>query len=226
MAATARLRPGLRFEANMSLSVSGYGQQALVYQMMQPLAVNANSGASARTPSAPSPTASPAATSASHPSRVFAVTDMLAVFLSGLVSGGPLPSDPAQNPMSPAMADSSSATAAAAPISAAAADSRQAQTELQTFASERSRWTSSAAPASAAPYGPSATSGSSTSDLGIVLAAYVSNMESASADADAGHAPVSASAAAVSHPGSHAHSRDHASSPAAVSSARHSAAAA
>jgi hypothetical protein len=209
----------------MSLSVNGSVQQSLVYQLMQPRALSANSGSPAPAqPTAPTGAASSVPSSSSSGGRSVAISDTLAAFLSGLFSGGPLAPDPAQNPMSPAIADSSSATPLAAPVASSASPPQQAQTDVETQTLQPADRSSSAAASSLASYGSS--SGSSSSDLGVVLAAYVSNMEPASSSAEAdpanghaGEAMVSASAAAVTHPGGHAQVRDHASSPVGVSAA-------
>jgi hypothetical protein len=152
------------------------------------------------------------------------VSDLMAAFLGGLVAGGPPPAAPVQNPMSPASSDSSSATPVSAPASLAVDPRSPAQSDVQALASDPTNASAASASAAAASYGLSAPSGSSTASLGVVVAAYVSNMEPTSADAasvdpPATHATLSASAAPVSHPGSRGENRDHASAPVVVSNA-------
>jgi hypothetical protein len=221
MAATAARRRRAGFEAYMSLSVSGHSPQYLVYPLIQPQAVGGNGGSDSSASGAPA--ASPASSDSTSLGRAVAVSAVLATFLSGLVPGGQLAAASAQTSVSPAVAAPSPTAPVAAASSSAASSGdlrRQGQNDGQTQASDGTA--QAAAPVEASDSGALSASSSTSYSLGAVVAAYVSNMEPASSGADAESArreSVSTSAAAVSHPGSRAAVRDHASAPAGVSAA-------
>jgi len=194
----------------MSLSVSAYGLQSPLYAALAPQAANAAGASSQQTASSTSSTEPTSAASTSYrDSSAVVISSQFAALLALLSPSGvfsALPSDPAPDPLSPAIADSSSA----APVASALSLSSNAPPPLSQDDATAQTYTltdSSSSAASAASSGP--ISNSTTLSLDAVVAAYLSPDSSvdaphASTHPNSGHAPhdhASPPANPNSHPG-------------------------
>ena len=177
----------------MSVSVSGYSQPYLVYQLLQPQWQAANTNSAASLPSSPTGAASSVAPFVS--SGGVAISAAVAAFLSGLGSGGAPAPDSSATPAFVSVSSPSAPVTASSSSSFSADLAQQEQGDFQAATGEASAETAFSDASAASP----------SADLTAAVAAYVSVMQSAPS-----------SAAATTHPGNPAQGRDHALPPVAA----------